>query len=90
MEFMTNRTAEYLSHRPNFMKVAGSSFGGLFALVLVWQFGGYGGIGWWLLLIALAAGAGWGWAFGMWFFCGSDLQRIASASRQRRGEKDIG
>ena len=80
---MRNRAAEYLAHKPNFIRVAGWSFGVLFSLGVLWQFGSYGGIGWWLLLIVLAAPVSWFWAHGMWFFCGEDFERIASASRAR-------
>lgn len=82
---MRNRPAEYLAHKPNFIRVAGSSFGLLSGIGLIWQFGSYGGIGWWLFLAVLAAAAGWCWASGMWFFCRSDFQRIAEASRAREG-----
>jgi hypothetical protein len=30
------------------------------------MFGKYGGVGWWLFLVALAVPAGWVWAFFMW------------------------
>ena len=80
---MRSRPAEYLAKKPNFMKVAGSSFGVLFGIVLVWQLGAYGGVGWWLFLGVLAAAAGWCWAYGMWFVCGNDLQRNAAASPQK-------
>jgi hypothetical protein len=80
---MRNRAAEYLAHRPNFMKVAASAFGAPFGIALLWQFGSYGGLGWWLFLAALAAMAGWGWAYFMWLVCTKDFQRIAAASRER-------
>ena len=49
---MRNRSAEYLAHRPNFMKVAAWSFGVLFGVGLLWLVGSYGSIGWWLFLVA--------------------------------------
>jgi hypothetical protein len=87
---MRNRPAEYLAQRPNFMKVAGGSFAVLIGVWLLWQFGAYGGIGWWLFLSVLAAGAGWCWSYAMWFVCGNDFQRIASGSRARQGNEKHG
>jgi hypothetical protein len=87
---MRNRPAEYLAHRPNFMKVAGWSFGVLFGVGLLWLVGSYGGIEWWLFLVALAALAGWLWAYCMWLACGNDFQRIASAARAREADDKLG
>ena len=80
---MRNRVAEYLEHKPNFVKVAAWSFGVPFGIALLWMFAAYGGIGWWLLLVALAVPAAWIFAVSMWFACESDIKKIASASRER-------
>jgi len=82
---MRNRVAQYLEYRPNFVKVAALSFGVPFGVAVLWMFGSYGGIGWWLLLIALAVPVSWIWAVGMWFACENDIKRFASASRARSG-----
>lgn len=87
---MRNRAVEYLAHRSNFIKVGAWGFGVLFGLGLLWQFGPYGGIEWWLFLIVLAALAGWSWAYCMWLVCGKDFQRIASASREREADDKPG
>ena len=80
---MRNRVAEYLEHKPSFVRVAAWSFGVPSSIVMLWMFGPYGGIGWWLLLIALMVPASWLWAVGMWFALESELKRFASASRRR-------
>jgi len=80
---MRNRPAEFLQHRSNFIQVAGWGFGVPFGIWGLWQFGAYGSIGLWLFLIALTVLVAWLWAFGMWFVCGSDIQRIAKASEAR-------
>lgn len=61
------RKRSYLEDRRNFMKVVSLSVGLLFALALLWMFGSYGGIGWWLFLAALALVVGFVSAFFMWF-----------------------
>ena len=83
---MRNRVAEYLEHKPNFVRVAAWSFGAPFAIAILWMFGPYGRVGWWLLLVALTIPAAWLWAIGMWFVCEGDIKRLASASRQRANE----
>jgi hypothetical protein len=80
---MRNRAAEYLAHRPNFMKIAAWSFGVPAGIGMLWQFGSYGSIEWWLFLVALAALAGWCWSYCMWLVLAKDFQRIALASRER-------
>ena len=67
------------------MKVAGSAFGVLVGIALLCLFGAYGGIAWWLFLAALSAAGGWLWAYGMWFFHGTDFERMAANARARRG-----
>jgi hypothetical protein len=62
------------------MKVAATTFGSGSAVVLLWMFGGYGGVGWWLLLVALAVPAGWVWAYFMWLALENDIRRISSDS----------
>ena len=57
----------YLENRSNFMKVASLGFGVLSGLGLLWMFGKYGGLGWWLILVGLALVSGRVWAFFMWF-----------------------
>lgn len=61
------RARSYLEDRRNFMKVASLGFGMLFGLALLWMFGSYGEIGWWLFLAIVALVAGRVWAFFMWF-----------------------
>jgi len=61
------RKRSYLEDRRNFMKVASLASGLLFALALLWMFGNYGGLGWWLFLTMLALVTCRIWAFFMWF-----------------------
>ncbi len=61
------RKGSYLEDRQNFMKVVSLSVWVLFALALLWMFGGHGGIGWWLFLVVLALVVGCVSAFFMWF-----------------------
>ena len=78
------RLAKYLQHRRNFMKVAAVTFGVPFAVGSLSMFGPYGGIGWWLFLIAAAIPAAWLWAFFMWFVCENDLRRMSSDSAAQK------
>lgn len=74
------RLGKYLHHRRNFMKVASATFGLPFAAVMLWMFGEYGGVGWWLFLVALALPAAWMWAFFIWLALENDIRRISSDS----------
>ena len=68
MEIQSNlRKRTYLEDRRNFMKVVSLCVGLLFGLALLWMFGSYGGIGWWLFLAVLALVTGRVSAFFMWF-----------------------
>ncbi len=82
------RFAKYLQHRRNFMKVATAAFGLPFVVGVLWMFGGYGGAGWWLLLVALALPVSWLWAFFMWFVCENDIRRISSDSTAQKINED--
>ena len=73
------RLRESLQHRSGFIKIASVAFGVPSAVVLLWMFGSYGGVGWWLFLVALTIPAAWGWAYFMW---------LASARNIRRGSAD--
>ena len=61
------REKSYLEDRHNFIKLVSLGVGLPFALALLWMFGSYGGIGWWLFLAVLAIGVGSVSAFFMWF-----------------------
>jgi uncharacterized membrane protein len=61
------RKRSYLEDRRNFMKVVSLGVWLLFALALLWMFGSYGGIGWWIFLAVLALVVGCVSAFFMWF-----------------------
>ena len=61
------RKKSYLADRGNFMNVGTLAFGLSFAIGLLWMFGGYGSIGWWLFIILLAIVGGRVWSFFMWF-----------------------
>lgn len=78
------RFGKYLQHRRNFMKVATAAFGLLFTAAVLWMFGGYGGVGWWLFLVALAVPVSWLWAFCMWLVCENDIRRISSDSTAQK------
>ena len=78
------RFAKYLQHRPNFIKVWGTTFGVAFAVVELWMFGKYGGVGWWLFLAVLAVPAGWVWAFLMWHVMEHDIRRLSSSDSTTR------
>ena len=64
---MHNSKVPYLAQRPNFMRVVGRGIGALNTISLLWQFASYGGMGWWLFLIAIAALSAWISAYFMWF-----------------------
>lgn len=61
------RARSYLEDRRNFMKVWSLSVGVLFGLALLWMFGNYGGVGWWLFIFLVALATGRVSAFFMWF-----------------------
>ena len=61
------RARSYLESRSNFMKVVSLGFGVPFGVVLLWMFGNYWGLGWWLFLSVVALATGRVWAFFMWF-----------------------
>jgi hypothetical protein len=49
------------------MKVVSLGIGFAFAIALLWMFGNYGGLGWWLFLAVVALITGYVSAFFMWF-----------------------
>ena len=77
---------KYLQHRPNFMKVASVAFGLPSAVALLWMFGSYGGIGWWLFLVALAVPAAWVWAYFMWLALENNIRRASANSTAQQGK----
>lgn len=62
-----SRKRPYLEDRRNFMNVVSLGVGLPFALALLWMFGSYGQIGWWIFLTVLALVTGRVSAFFMWF-----------------------
>lgn len=76
------RVGKYLREKRNFIKVGTVAFGVPFTAVTLWIAGGYGGVGWWLFLVALAFAASWLWALGMWFVLESDLRKISDLEKQ--------
>jgi hypothetical protein len=76
--------ATYLRERSNFIKVGTVGFGVPFAIAALWIAGKYGGLAWWVLLIALALAAGWMWASLMWLAVRSDIERMSSGSVARK------
>ncbi len=60
------RRKSYLEDRRNFTKVWSSVCGSLFALALLWMFGHYGGMGWWVFIVVVALLSGWVGALIMW------------------------
>jgi hypothetical protein len=80
------RLALYLQERSNFIKAGAIAFGVPFAIAELWIFGRYGGIGWWLLLVALTIPVSWLWAFCMWHVCKADIQKSASKRLQQTND----
>jgi hypothetical protein len=60
------------------------------AVGLLWMFGAYGGIGWWVLLTVLALVAGWAWAYFMWLAVGERYSKISSDSTTRKVNEGTG
>jgi hypothetical protein len=78
------RVATYLREQRNFIKVGTVGFGVAFATAALWIAGKYGGLAWWLFLIALALAAGWVWASLMWLAIKSDIERMSSGSTAQK------
>ena len=79
--------AIYLREKRNFIKVGTVGFGVPFAIAALWIAGKYGGLAWWLFLIALALAAGWVWASLMWLAVKNDLEKMSSDSTAQEVNK---
>jgi hypothetical protein len=55
-----------------------------FAIAALWIAGKYGGLVWWLFLIALTLAASWVWASLMWLAVKSDIERMSSDSTAQK------
>jgi ABC-type amino acid transport system permease subunit len=64
---MEDDKPRYLHHRPHFMIVVGWGIGVPLVIYFLWLFGSYGGLGFWLFLIAVVALSSWVSAYLMWF-----------------------
>lgn len=58
--------SRYLGTKANFLRFSILTMGSLSTALLLWNFGPWGELGWWLFLIGLGFGAGWLWGFLMW------------------------
>lgn len=61
------RRRPYLEDRRNFTRVTTAAFGVLYGVPMLWMFGKYGGVGWWLVIALIAFAVARLWAFMMWF-----------------------
>jgi fatty acid desaturase len=61
------RRRPYLEDRRNFTRVTTAAFAVLYGVLLLWMFGGYGGVEWWLVIALIAFAVARLWAFVMWF-----------------------
>ena len=77
----------YILDKRNFFKVGIGGFGGFTVAYLLWSFGPWGGLPWWLFLIALGLASGWAWSWFMWKFFQADIQRISSLIDARRRDE---
>jgi len=68
----------FTADRQNFIKVVAPAFGVPFCAVILWMFGRYGGVGWWLLLTLVSLGAGWLYAYLMWYFVQEEIRRVVA------------
>jgi hypothetical protein len=68
------------------MNFASGTFASGAAVVLLWMFGPYGGLLWWVFLLTLAILAGWIWAALMWFAVGERY----SKTKHRRVDEGTG
>ncbi|MGA8050101.1 MAG: hypothetical protein WCA09_07980 [Burkholderiales bacterium] len=83
------RIGEYLRTERGFRRSGTITFGTLFGLFILWFVGEFGGVGWWLFLVALAYGAGWVWAYFMWQAMKGDIERIKSQIEAARRAQSV-
>ena len=82
------KLATYLENKPNFIRVGTTFFGLGMAAVGLALFGGYGGVGWWLVIVLAAMFSGWIWAQGMWLIY-EPISRKTIRSERGNPRKDL-
>ena len=78
------KLVKLFEQRRTFMKIWGTAFGVVSAVVFVSLFGKYGSLGWWIFLILLAVPIAWVWSFLVWHALSSDIRRLSSDSMEQR------